>query len=301
MFGRSVVLIVCIAALQACTGRNEARPADTAADTPATPTVVSLTATEYAISAPDSIPAGWTTFRLANRGEQVHYGHIVGLDPGRTVQDLVGAYLEAIRTSGPRPAWVKRFGGPGGTAPGDSSNVTQQLEPGSYVWICPVEDESGTPHFAKGEVLPFVVYTDAPDVAGRAAAPPADAAIRLVDHAFTVESPLRAGRHTIRVENAGAEPHDFGLLKLAPGRTIEEVRAWLNPERARRSDSAQEPPPPLETIGSVGGGIAAIAPGMSAYFEANLTPGEYVLFCMVTAPDGRSHIEHGMIQQLKID
>ena len=129
---RAVVLIACIAVLPACKSGDEARPADMAADAP---TVVSLSATEYAISAPDSIPAGWTTFHLANRGEQVHYGHIVRLDPGRTVQDLVGAYLEAIRTSGPRPAWVKRFGGPGGTgtAPGDTSNVTQHLEPGSYI------------------------------------------------------------------------------------------------------------------------------------------------------------------------
>ena len=46
---------------------------------------------------------------------------------------------------------------------------------------------------------------------------------------------------------------------------------------------------------------ATISPGMSVFFEANLTPGEYVLFCMVTAPDGRSHIEHGMIQQLRIE
>jgi hypothetical protein len=221
MVARSVVLIIGVAVAPACQSREAARPADNAA---AVPTVVSLTATEYAISAPDSIPAGWTTFRLANRGEQVHYGHIVRLDPGRTPQDLVSAYAEAIRTSAPRPAWVKRFGGPGGTAPGDSSNVTQHLEPGSYVWICPVEDNSGTPHFAKGEVRPFVVHTVASDAAVRTVAPAADAEIRLVDHAFTIASPLRAGRHTIRVENAGAEPHDFGLLKLAAGRTIEEVR-----------------------------------------------------------------------------
>jgi hypothetical protein len=262
--------------------------------------VVSLTATEYAIAAPDSIAAGWTTFRLANRGEQVHYGHIVRLDPGRTLQDLLGAYLEAIRTSGPRPTWVKRFGGPGGTAPGDSSNVTQYLEAGSYVWICPVEDSTGTPHFAKGEVRPFVVRAASPDAPGAAAAPAAGAVIRLVDHAFTIASPLRPGRQTIRVENAGTEPHDFGLLKLAPGTTIEDVRVWLNPERARRSDGGGDPPP-LEAIGSVAGGIAAIAPGMSAYFETNLTSGDYALFCMVTAPDGRSHIEHGMIQRLRID
>ncbi|MDF2773536.1 MAG: hypothetical protein K0S86_3033 [Geminicoccaceae bacterium] len=299
MSARSVLLISCIAALAACARGDEARPADSAAAS-AAPTVVSLTATDYAIAAPDSIAGGWTTFRLANRGEQVHYGHIVALDSGRTVQDLLGAYLEAIRTSGPRPTWVKRFGGPGGTAPGDSSNVTQYLEAGSYVWICPVEDSTGTPHFAKGEVKPFVVLAAAPGTPGPDAAPAAGAVIRLVDHAFTIASPLRPGQHTIRVENAGAEPHDFGLLKLAPGTTIEDVQVWLNPERARRTDKGGEPPP-LEAIGSVAGGIAAIAPGMSAYFETNLTPGEYVLFCMVTAPDGRSHIEHGMIQQLRVD
>ena len=143
--------------------------------------------------------------------------------------------------------------------------VTQHLEPGGYIWICPVEDNSGTPHFAKGEVKPFVVHGVATDVAGHAAAPTADAAIRLMDYAFSIESALKAGRHAIRVENAGAEPHDFALLKLAPGATIEDVRAWLNPERARRSDNTKEPPP------------------------------------LVTAPDGRSHIEHGMIQQLTID
>jgi len=261
--------------------------------------VVSFTATEYAIAAPDSIFAGWTTVRLANHGEEVHYGHIVALDSGRTVQDLVDGYLEAIRTSRPRPAWVRRFGGPGGTAPGDSSNTTQYLEPGRYVWICPVEDEKGTPHFARGEVLPFVVHAAGQGAPGAAAEPAAGAVIRLVNHAFDFEAPLRAGRQTIRVENAGTEAHDLVLMKLVPGRTIEDVRLFLNPERARRDDAG--PPPPLETIGSPAGGIAAIAPGMHAYFETDLAPGEYVLFCMVTAADGRSHIEHGMMRQLRID
>jgi hypothetical protein len=296
MVARAVVVLIGVAGFVACKSGDETRRADS---TTSAPNVVSLTATEYAISAPDSIPAGWTTFRLANHGKQVHYGHIVRLDEGRTPQDLVGAYAEAIRTSAPRPAWVKRFGGPGGTAPGDSSNVTQQLEPGSYVWICPVEDSAGTPHFTRGEVKPFVVRAVAADAAAGTAAPPADASVRLVDFSFTVASPLTAGRHTIRVENGGAEPHDFALMKLVAGRTIEDVRSFLNPERARRSDQA--PPPPLESIGSPVGGVAAISPGMSVYFDANLTPGEYVVFCMVTAPDGRSHIEHGMIQQLTVE
>ena len=303
MLARAALLLVVLAAAACGRGGDAPRPADsTAAAHPAagTANVVSLTATEHTITAPDSIPAGWTTFRLVNRGREVHYGHMVRLDSGRTVQEMADAYLTAIRTSGPRPGWVRRFGGPGGTAPGDSSNVTQYLEPGSYVWICPVEDAGGTPHFDRGEVTPFVVHAAAPGTAGAAAAPAAAAVIRLVDHAFAIEPALRVGRQTIRVENAGTDSHDLVLMKLAPGRTLEEVMAWMNPERARRSDAAEEPPP-LESIGSPAGGVAAIAPGMSAWFETELGPGEYVLLCMATAPDGRSHIEHGMIRQVTVD
>ena len=294
---RSVVLTVTVAFITACNGEDKTPSPAVAAPVP---NVVSLTATDGTISAPDSIPAGWTTFRMANHGNEVHYGHIVRLDDGRTPKDLVGAYAEAIRTSAPRPAWVKRFGGPGGAAPHDSSSVTQQLEPGSYVWICPVEDSAGTPHFTRGETKPFVVFPVAANAAASAGAPTSDATISLADFSFTVAAPLKAGRHTIHVQNGGAEPHDLNLMKLAPGRTIEDVRNFLNPERARRDDAKAAPS--LESIGiPVGGGVAAMSPGMSAYFDVNLTPGDYVVFCMVTAPDGKSHIEHGMVQPLKVE
>lgn len=262
------------------------------------PNVVSLTATEYSLVAPDTVPAGWTTFRLHNHGTDVHYGHMVRLDPGKTVEDLVAAYAEAIRTSGPRPKWVTRFGGPGGAAPGDSSSDTQYLEPGIYVWICPVEDDKGTPHFSRGEFKPFVVSEQV--VVGRDAGPKADIVIRLMDFSFALDTPLVAGRHTIRVENAGIEPHDLVMMKLMPGKTIEDIQYWLNPERARRSGQASGPAPSIETLASPGsgGGIAAIAPKMESFIEANITPGEYALFCMATAPDGRSHIEHGMIRHI---
>lgn len=288
--------ITFVAVLSACSIEEET-PSENLA---AAPNVVSLTATEYAFEAPDTLSAGWTNFRLANRGREVHYGHIVRLEPGRTVQELVDAYAEAIRTSGPRPKWVTRFGGPGGAAPGDSSSVTQYLEPGSYVWICPVEDNSGTPHFSKGEFKPFVVRAADGVVADRAAGPEASMVIRLMDFSFALDSLLPAGQHTIRVENAGVEPHDLVMMKLAPGKTVADIVAGLNPERVRRADQAREPPAPLESLGTLAGGIAAIAPGMESFFEANLSPGEYVLVCMTTAPDGRSHIEHGMIRQISV-
>jgi len=288
--------IALVAVLSACS-TPEKKPSQNLA---AAPNLVSLTATEYAFEAPDTLPAGWTTFRLVNRGQEVHYGHIVRLDPGKTVQELVDAYAEAIRTSGPRPKWVTRFGGPGGAFPGDSSSVTQYLEPGSYVWICPVEDNSGAPHFSKGEFKPFVVKAADGVVADRAAGPEASLVIRLMDFSFALDSAVLAGRHTIRVENAGAEPHDLVMIKLAPGKSAADLVTAMNPERARRPGQAAEPPPPLESLGTGAGGIAAIAPGMESFFEANLSPGEYVLLCMATAPDGRSHIEHGMVKQFRI-
>ena len=301
MSARSVLLIVTVAFLPACTASDEVARSEKAT---AAPHVVSLTATEYAFGAPDTIPAGWTTFRMANHGEEIHYGLIVQLEPGRTVPEMVDAYAEAIRTSGARPKWVKRFGGPGGAAPGDSSNVTQYLEPGSYVWICPVEDDGGTPHFAKGEFKPFVVRATNAVVADRAAAPEADAVIRLTDYSFELDAPLRAGRHTIRVENAGVDPREYGhdlvVFKLTPGKTLEDVQRSLNPERARRTEQRDDEAPSLESLGTPVGGIAAIAPGMEVFFEVVLTAGEYALVCMATSPDGRSHIEHGMIQQLSV-
>lgn len=288
--------IALVAVVPACTTKDETPPQNVASAVP----IVSLTATEYAFQAPDTIAAGWATLRLVNRGEQVHYGHIVQLEPGRTVRELVDAYAEAIRTSGPRPKWVTRFGGPGGTAPGDSSSVTQYLEPGRYVWICPIEDSGGAPHFAKGEVKPFVVHAAGPVVGTRTAAPDADMVVRLLDYSFALDEPVRPGRHTVRVENAGVEPHDLVLMKLAPGKTMADMRTWMNPERARRADQSEDPAPSLETLGRGAGGIAAIAPGMASFFDASFTAGEYVLICMATAPDGRSHVEHGMIQQISV-
>jgi len=61
---RSMFLIGGIASLVACTSKDEAVETTT---TTAAPNVVSLTATEYSFRAPDTVPAGWTNFRLATR------------------------------------------------------------------------------------------------------------------------------------------------------------------------------------------------------------------------------------------
>jgi hypothetical protein len=175
--------------------------------------VVTLTATDHAFEAPDTIPAGFTTFRMVNNSDQFH------------MAQLIKAHSLVVRANGATAA--------SRTAP-----------------------ESGV-------------------------------VIRLVEYRFSISAPLTAGRHMIRVENMGAEPHEVGLVKLAPGKTRQDREAWLK---------NLEGPPPASSVG----GVSSLAANTEAYFEADLAPGDYVFFCLVTAPDGRPHTAHGMIQHIRI-
>ncbi len=269
--------------------------------TPAAANHVALASANFAFEAPDTISAGWTTFEFANNGEEIHYAHLVQLPPGRTATDLVSGYATAIRTSTPRPEWLTRFGGPGGAVPGGSAAITQYMEPGTYVLLCPVEDSAGHPHFEKGEFKTVVVRPSDGDASPSANAPAATATIRLLDFGFAVDSPMTAGVHTIRVNNGGAEGHDMVVMKLAEGVTLEDVSRTMNPEAARRTGQDSTPPVPFENLGALVGGIAAIHPGMDVFVTMTLTRGDYLLLCMATAKDGRSHIEHGMIQRMRVD
>jgi hypothetical protein len=293
--GRTLGLAVALISM-GCTSKHEA--ASDAANS--APNRVPLATANYAFQSPDTITAGWTNFHFANNGDDIHYAHFVKLAPGRTATELVTAYGEAIRTSAPRPEWLTRFGGPGGAIPGGSSAVTQYMEPGTYVLLCPVEDSAGTPHFAKGEFKTLVVGSSGSEALAHEATPSATAMIRLVDFGFEVDSQLRAGEHTIRVSNAGRDGHDLIVVKLAQGVTIDDVRRTMNPEAARRIDSEDKPPLPFHELGTPAGGIAAIRPGMDVFFTTTLERGDYVLVCMATAKDGRSHIEHGMIQRVSV-
>lgn len=270
-------VIVIAACAVACTASDKgaaARP------------TVTLIATDYAFRAPDTIPAGFTTFRLLNDGDQIHMALLVRFEEGKTLRDYLAAYGEAFRTRGSRPPWAKRLGGPGAANPHGTSNATQYLEPGSYAWTCLVDVPDGIPHVMKGMAKPFIVRELGAALAARTA-PEADVVMHLLDYNFSLSTPFTIGKHLVRVENSGAEPHEAGLLKLVPGKTIQDLQAWIQKPQG---------PPPASPVG----GISALAPGTEAYFEADLTPGDYVLLCFVTAPDGRSHIVHGMIQHIRI-
>ena len=262
-------------ALTAC-----ARPAAT----PAAPNVVTIVATDFAFGAPDTIPAGLTTLKMKNQGKEPHQAVLMGA-ADKTWDEV----RTALTTPGPIPAWVTFPPGAGVVTGGDSSNATSRLEPGIYYLVCFIPSADRTPHVMKGMVRRLVVTapatatTPAPD-------PQADVVVTLADYGFTWSAPLRAGTHTIRVENAGPQLHEIGIEQLAPGKTMADWQQWL-----ARGMQGMGPAKPL-------GGMTGPSVGKVGWFTITLAPGKYILACYVpdSNTDGKPHVMHGMVQEITV-
>ncbi len=251
------------------------------------PTVLTITATEYAFGMPDTVPAGLTTFRLINRGKELHHASLVRLGAGKSAADFQAGIAAAMKDHTPFPAWMRFAGGPNTATPGDTATTAQMLEPGSYVVACWIPSADGVAHAMKGMLHPIVVS------ASRAAAttePAADLSITLTDYDFQVSEPLRAGRHVVRVDNAGAQAHEIALTALSPGKTLRDFLTW-------DQGGGKGPPPTGRWLG----GVSAIDAGGHAQFTATFAPGSYLLLCFwPDAKDGKPHIVHGMAKEITI-
>jgi hypothetical protein len=262
-------------------GPSSAVSTDTgAAGAPGGANVVTVTARDYAFDAPAEVPAGLTAIRLVNEGPSLHHIQLVKLEGGRALEDFLGA-LKGEHF----PTWGRFAGGPNPPEVGSTSTVIQALAPGTYALICFIPAVDGKPHVMKGMSRQLsVVASPRPS----AAEPEADIAVKLVDYDFELSQPLTAGRHTIRVENAGGQPHEIAIVRLSPDKKPQDFAAWgMKPVG----------PPP----GTIHGGVAGIMPGEHVFLEVDLPPGEYGLLCFVPdAKDGKPHFVHGMAKQTTV-
>jgi uncharacterized cupredoxin-like copper-binding protein len=246
------------------------------------PNVVTVIAREYSFQAPTDVPAGFTTLHLVNEGQEIHNVQLLKAPggQGRTAGDLVQELQ-----MGHHPDWVVDVGGPNLVAPGRSANATFLLEPGDYAIICPVVGKDGKPHLMKGMARPLTVTREGARVAPE---PTPDVTMTLVDYNYDVSKPITAGQHTIRIVNNGKQPHEVLLVRLAPGKRAQDYVAWYG----KQSD---QPP------GDLLGGVSAIAPGREATVNADFEPGDYALLCLLPdAKDGKPHVQHGMIKEIRI-
>lgn len=246
------------------------------------PHVITVRASEFAFSAPKSVPAGTITFHMVNTGKQLHHVSIIKLLDGKTVAD----YVAAMKNPGPPPAWSVEVGGPNAAVPGGTSDATVTLEPGQYALVCFVPSPGEmAPHLMKGMITGMSVTPSSVP----SAEPAADLNIRLSDYKFALSRPVTAGRHVIRVTNDAAQPHEVLFVKLPPGQTAAKVAEWV--------EAGQKGAPPAMPIG----GSSPLAKGRSTTLSMDLTPGSYGMICFLPdAKDGKPHSVHGMTTQFEV-
>lgn len=243
-----------------------------------TPPTVHVTATDFAFEAPDTLPAGLTSFHLMNTGKELHHLVLMRLDEGQTTADLAKAF------AGPIPSTLVLIGGPNPATPEGSAEATVNLKPGRYAMYCVIPSPDGKPHIMKGMVRELTVTPSETVVTE----PVADVTIKLTDYSFEVSPALLSGRHTIRVEDAAPQPHELVLFKLEPGKTVEQMLHW--------TEKMEGPPP-----GTLLGGVSPISTGEANYITLDFTPGEYGMLCFYPdAKDGKPHFMHGMMKQITV-
>jgi len=264
--------------LTAC-AKKPAPPAAAAAKA----NVVTITASDFAFAAPDTIPAGLTTVELVNHGQEVHQAVFLRIDSGKTAADL---QTMMKNPDAPIPAWLTFPLGVGGIVPGDSANSTATLSPGHYAMVCFLPSPDGTPHVAKGMVRPIEVAATS---AQSAPEPASDLTITMKDYTWDLSAPPTAGTHTIRVENVGPQLHEIQMFQMAPGKSAKDLMAWMG--------GGMKGPPPAKPVG----GYAGLTVGLHGFFTATFAPGKYVFVCYVPdKKDNKPHMMHGMVKEITV-
>jgi plastocyanin len=244
---------------------------------------VAIEGGDYYFAAPDVIEGGLVTIQFTNVGVEPHHAQLVRARGDVTIPDFMAALQGDERAA---LGMVSTEGGAAAVATNLGTEVTVELQEGVYALICFIPTPSDRiPHFAKGMIRPLLVT--APTTT---AEPPVTAGTLLMrDFSFDMPETVPAGSVTYRVVNEGpAQPHEIAFVRLAPGKTVDDVRqSIMNPGG----------PPPFQPVG----GFQATEVAQGGYVTANLEPGEYAAICQVTDPNsGMSHVHLGMVKGFRV-
>jgi len=104
------------------------------------------------------------------------------------------------------------------------------------------------------------------------------------DFAYDVPEQIDAGWVSFVLENHGTEPHHLQLARLNDGVTPDQLGQAL-----------QQGPLAAMPLVTFPGGPGPVDPQGRQEITAELTPGLYVLLCLIPSPDGVPHVAKGMI------
>jgi hypothetical protein len=222
------------------------------------------------------------SIRMRDEGRDPHHWILFRLADSVSLAE----FYARMRDGGPSPAGIRSMGGAQ-----DGRAVTFDLAAGRYAFGCLHVAAGGGSHLSKGMFRALTVRPARAGEGAAAALPEVDATVTMRDFAYSVAGPpLRAGRRTLRLLNAGPQEHHLILQRLAPGATLADVVRWRAGDRTG--------PRPMMPIS---GGTTRQSPGETVYWTVNLEAGGYLFLCLVAdVQDKRQHSEHGMRQEVKV-
>lgn len=108
------------------------------------------------------------------------------------------------------------------------------------------------------------------------------------DFVFQAPDTIQSGLTTFRLINHGPDFHHILLARLEDGHTIEDLH-HLDPEA-----------PAPAWLRMVGGPNSPGLPGEETNATLDLAPGNYVMLCVIPAPDGQPHTMKGLVKPLTV-
>ena len=281
---RGLLAGILVLGLVACAKNDAGSNAGGVAEAAPSPQVVHFTARDFAFEGPATIPSGMTTIVLHNDGPELHHLMLMRLEDGHTLDDLRAGVAKMKPTDMP-PPWAVISGGVNPPMPGADTQATLMLEPGTYAVTCVVDVPDHIPHIMKGMISDLTVT---PSTAPAAPAPASDVTVTAVDFAFAFSKPLTAGHHVIKFQNDGQQPHELEIVKLAPGKTLDDLAKWGQTYQG-------------DLPGTSLGGASPMSPGQVEYIPMDFTPGDYVALCFVLDPAKHMpHLAEGMVTPFTI-
>ena len=280
MLASAFLLIVLAGLLAGCGG-------GAASSTPTTPTAASqsipkitITARDFSFDIPSGIQPGYVDIKVVNTGSEDHQVQFARLNNGVTVDQLKEALKKSPEAALPL---VTTNGGVSAIKPGQSQEVILNLAEGQYAALCFLAGQDNVSHTEKGMVSFFSV-TGASNTS-QVSAPQSDLDVILKDFSIGIPGTIQTGMQTIKVTNDGPQPHEMIFVKLAAGKTLEDVKQFFH---------SQTPsgPPPFEFVT----GMGALEKGSTGWLRTTLEPGNYIALCFVPDPSsGKAHAELGMM------
>ena len=153
--------------------------------------------------------------------------------------------------------------------------------------VCDMEDAKGTPHMMEGMLRSLTVKR----TRNAATMPKANVALSLADYSFTLPTPLIAGAHVIEVRNAGSPAHMALLWRLHRGKSAKDAIHWM-------TTPTDTGPDPVTLMG----GVPDLDVGEAAQLRVQLTPGHYLLICLVDDVPGHTpHYARGMVREFAVE